>query len=454
MRRSIRARLMVWVLALLLPLSAAGAWLLVQVFANRLAHDIDVALEEEAETVAEMVARPGNSGAVSALIAEIAGESDLGGRKYITVVHEERLVAAAPADAQSVLASARPDLRVFRYQIRGPEGSVVVSVGTAATGALHAKRRLTSLLAIGTPLVFLIIGSGLWIVIGRALRPLEDASRQIDTIAAENLSVRVPVENPKDEVGRMVTVLNRMLDRLDRAVAELRRFTADAAHELRTPLTVLRTGLEVALARERSAPEYRAALSEALTGTDRMCRLAEDLLTLARLDAAEAPQTAGAVDLGEMLHELGDAWLDTCEQRRIAMAVSADTGLQVEGNAGDLYRLFSNLIDNAVRHGREGGRLELAAQRAGDAVEVSVSDDGPGIAPADLPHIFDRFYRGKREAQDQGGTGLGLSIAQEIVRTHGGQITAGNRDSGGCIVRVILPAVGRDRQSQSSERSR
>jgi len=353
-----------------------------------------------------------------------------------------------------VLASARPDLRVFRYQIRGPEGFVVVSVGTAATGALHAKRRLTSLLAIGTPLVFLIIGSGLWIVIGRALRPLEDASRQIDTIAAENLSVRVPVENPKDEVGRMVTVLNRMLDRLDRAVAELRRFTADAAHELRTPLTVLRTGLEVALARERSAPEYRAALSEALTGTDRMCRLAEDLLTLARLDAAEAPQTAGAVDLGEMLHELGDAWLDTCEQRRIAMAVSADTGLQVEGNAGDLYRLFSNLIDNAVRHGREGGRLELAAQRAGDAVEVSVSDDGPGIAPADLPHIFDRFYRGKREAQDQGGTGLGLSIAQEIVRTHGGQITAGNRDSGGCIVRVILPAVGRDRQSQSSERSR
>jgi len=98
--------------------------------------------------------------------------------------------------------------------------------------------------------------------------------------------------------------------------------------------------------------------------------------------------------------------------------------------------------------------VELAAQRAGDAVEVSVSDDGPGIAVADLPHIFDRFYRGKREAQDQGGTGLGLSIAQEIARTHGGRITAANRDSGGCVFRVTLPAAGGDGRARSAERRR
>jgi heavy metal sensor kinase len=441
MTRSIRTRLLVWVLVLLVPLSIAAAWLLVQVFANRLLHDIDVALEEEAETVAAAVAAPESTATVADLLTRIAAETDLGPRKYIAVVRRGTLMDEAPPGAQKMLESRRPELRIVRYRSNGPQGAVVVSIGASISGALHAKRRLISVLTLGTPLALLLLGTGLWLVIGRNLRPLEEASLQLDKVAAENLSVRVSVENPDDEVGRMVTVLNRMLDRLEDAMAQLRHFTADAAHELRTPLTVLRTGLEVALARDRTAGEYRAALVDALAGTDRMGRLAEDLLTLARLDASDAPRAAAAVDLSEVLQELGDAWSDLGAGQAVEVKTTAAPGLRMNGNAGDLYRLFNNLIDNAVRHSDGGGAVTIRAQRAGEWLQVTVADSGPGIPPDELPRIFDRFYRGQHQPHDRNGTGLGLSIAREIARTHGGQISAANRDGGGCILTVTFPAA-------------
>jgi signal transduction histidine kinase len=236
-----------------------------------------------------------------------------------------------------------------------------------------------------------------------------------------------------------------MLDRLARAVSELQQFTADAAHELRTPVAVLRAGLEVALGRERSASAYRAALADALVSTERLARLADDLLTLARLDAAAAPRAAELVDLSEVLHELADASAERAAQHQVALKVSAPSGLWVAGNAGDLYRLFSNLIDNALRHGTDGtpGEIALSAERRAEQIHVSVADTGSGIAPQDLARIFDRFRRGHTSRADAAGAGLGLSIAQEIARTHGGQIGAANRDGGGCVVTVSLPAAVR-----------
>ena len=446
MRRSIRIRLLVWTLALLLPLCAGAGWLLIQVFGKRLLHDIDVAVQEEAETVGELLAAPTSPEAVTNLLAQITKETDWGPRKYVVVTRSGELIAEAPPDAHVVLQTGKPSLRIIRYQ--SPDGAVAVSIGVSAGAALHAQQRLRSLLAIGIPLVLVLAGTSLWVVIGRALRPLENASRQLEQIAAETLSVRVPIENPDDEVGRMVSVLNHMLGRLERAVAELRQFTADAAHELRTPLTVLRTGLEVALARDRPASEYRAALSEALEATDRMCRLAADLLTLARLEAAGAPRTTAPIDVGAMLHELADAWADAPGLGRATLEVDAPPDLWAQGDAGDLYRLFTNLIENAVRHGVNGNgngaganRIVLSARRSADTIEAAVADNGPGIAPDDLPRALDRFHRGGGQHATVAGTGLGLSIAQQIARTHGGHLAVGNRDGGGCIVTVRLPAV-------------
>jgi signal transduction histidine kinase len=393
-RRSIRFRLLAWLAAVLLPLSVAAGWLLIQVFGNRLLRDIDVTLREEAETVGELVATSASPEAVSRLIAEVAGDNDQGVHKYIVVTWHGEPVAAAPPDALTVQRSGDPALRIERYQSR--DGTVVVSVAAFAAAALHAKQRLTSLLAIGIPLMLALFGGGLWAVVARALRPLEEASRQIDSIAADNLSVRVPLSNPDDEVGRMVAVLNRMLDRMEGGIVQLQRFTADAAHELRTPLTVLQTGLEVALAHERSADAYRDALAEAVAGTDRLRRLAEDLLTLARLEATATPQAPAPVDLAEMLQELADAAAGPAAQRGVHLEVAAPPGLSVHGNAGDLYRLFSNLIDNALRYAGAGGagQILITAQRVVGHIEVAVSDNGPGVPPQELNRVFDRFYRG------------------------------------------------------------
>ena len=441
MRRSIRVRLLVWVLALLVPLSVFAGWLLVEAFGNRLLHEFDVALQEEAETVAELLATRASPDAVANLVAEIAGESDRGANKYIVVTRQGQVIAQAPRTAAEVLRSASPELRVARYDT--PDHSITVSIGASAAAALHAKQRLTSLLLIGIPAMLALLAASLWWLIGRALRPLENASRHLDQIAADNLAVRVPIDNPDDEVGRMVTVLNRMLDRLARAVSELQQFTADAAHELRTPVTVLRAGLEVALGRERSAGECRAALVEALAGTECLARLADDLLTLARLEAAAAPRAVELVDLSDVLHELADASAERAAQHQVTIDVSAPSGLWVAGNAGDLYRLFNNLIDNALRHGTNGtpGEIALSAQREAEQIHVSVADTGPGIAPQDLSRICDRFYRGQGNRADAAGAGLGLNIAQEIARTHGGQIAAANREGGGCVVTVSLPAA-------------
>jgi two-component system OmpR family sensor kinase len=441
-RRSIRVRLLVWVLALLVPLSVCAGWLLVEAFGNRLLHDFDVTLQEEAETIAELLATRASPDAVANLVAEIAGESDGGTDKYIVVTRQGQVIAQAPRTAAEVLHSTNPGLRVVRYD--SADHSISVSIGASAAAALHAKQRLTSLLLIGIPAMLALLAASLWWLIGQALRPLENAARRLDQIAADNLTIRVPIDNPDDEVGRMVAVLNRMLDRLARAVSELQQFTADAAHELRTPLTVLRAGLEVALGRDRSAAEYRAALAEALASSERLARLADDLLTLARLDASAAPRAVELVDLSEVLHELADASADRAAQRQLTVNVTTPPELWVSGNAGDLYRLFNNLIDNALRHGSNGAGSEIAvsAEREGQQIWVSVADTGPGIVPEDLSRIFDRFCRGQAGRADAAGTGLGLSIAHEIARTHGGHITAANREGGGCVVTVSLPAAG------------
>lgn len=436
MKRSIRVRLLVWILALLVPLTAGAAWLLVELFGNRLLHDIDVALEEEAETVAGMLEEPMSAAEVEALAGKLAVETDLGLGKFVAFRRNGQLMAEAPPGADALLASNDPTLRVFRYEA----SPVSVAIGVRPTNALAAERRLRLLLVTGVPITLLAIFAGLWVVIGRALEPLEDASRSLEAIGLGNLSARLEVTNSEDEVGRMVAVLNRMLARLEGAVSELQRFTADAAHELRTPLTVLRTGLEVALSRERSAEDYREALRQALTATDRIRHLAEELLTQARLEALGKPADAGLVDVREVLDDLAEAWEQVASKEGIELAVDAASHLQVRGNAGDLYRLFNNLIDNALHHSPHGGRVSLSAERAADGIEVTVEDTGPGILPEERERAFDRFYRGDG-AGGVAGTGLGLSIAQQIARMHGGRITLRNRDGGGgCIARVTLPA--------------
>jgi signal transduction histidine kinase len=436
---------MAWILALLLPLSAAAGWLLVQVFGNRLLRDIDVALEEEAATVAELLLRPSAPDAMAALLAQVAAETDVGTGKRIVVSRRGQVIGEAPPGAHAVPPDRDPTQRSAVYRAGPADDPLTVIVSVSAAQALHARQRLTLLLAIGIPCGLLVVAAGLWAVTGRTLRPLQDAARRLEALDVDRLAARMPVANPHDEVGHMVIALNRMLDRVAAAVGEMQRFTADAAHELRTPLAVLRTGLDVALARERSTADYRAALVEALEGTDRLACLAEDLLTLARLEAGADSRRCTPIDLAEVLQELADAWGTQATQQAVAVEVSVGAPVSVEGTPADLYRLLGNLIENAVRHSPRGGRIRLRAESADGWAQVIVTDQGPGLAADDQARVFERFYRGRGETG--AGTGLGLSIAQAIARAHGGHVALANGDGGGCVATVSLPRAAKTARS-------
>jgi len=442
LNRSIRVRVLISILAVVVPVLAASAWFLARAFEYRLLRDIDVALHEEAETVVGLVAAGISDESLHHLVVVIAAERDLGTPKYVAVMRRGRTIAEAPAGAAQLLTSADAGrFRIARYRAPDPGEPVEVVIAVAESPPLLAHRRLTWLLWVGTPLLSLLLGLSVWASLGRALRPLERAADGLAGIEAGSLSSRLSVENPDDEVGRIVRAANEMLGRVELAVGRLQRFTADAAHELRTPLTVLRTGLELALSKERTVDESRASLGDALQQTDRIHRLAEDLLTLARLDAAEGPQSTATVDVAEILHELADGWADEAQARQIRIRLETERPLPVLGNGGDLYRLFNNLIENAVRHGVAGGDICIRGEGRDGHVRIDLIDDGPGIATQDLDRIFDRFYRAPINAAAVHGSGLGLSIAREIVRNHGGRLMARNRGDGtaGSVFVVSLP---------------
>jgi len=443
--RSIRVRVLVSILAVVVPVLAASAWMLAQQFAHRLLRDIDVALREEADTVVGLVMAGISDDALHQLVATIAAEKDLGTPKQVAVARGGRTIAEAPPGAAALLTASDPErLRIARYRSSAADTPVEVVIAVAESTPLLAHRRLTWLLWVGTPIVSLLLAVSIWAILGRALRPLERAADRLASVEAESLSARLPVETTDDEVGRIVRAANEMLGRLEGAVGRLQRFTADAAHELRTPLTVLRTGLELALSKQRTANESRSALEDALQQTDRIRRLAEDLLTLARLETRQRLPAASAVDLAELLDELSDGWAEEAAGRGMRIRIDGERPLVVFGDGDDLYRLFNNLIENAVRHGRDGGEISVHGEILDARVRIDVSDDGPGIGSEDLRRIFDRFYRAPALASGSPGSGLGLSIALEIARNHGGSLTARNRDDGtsGSVFVVSLPHAG------------
>lgn len=440
MRRSLRLRLIVGILAFVVPASAAAGWLLVRVFAERLVRDIDIALAEEAGTVAALLDEPRTGDMMETLLKHISSETDLGTGKQIVVRRGAIVLGEAPPGAAAFLTAhaATADVRIGTA-ITGPADSpMAVQVAVPAAAAARATEQLSLLLAIGIPCVVLLLATGQWFVIGRTLGPLEAASHRMEAIGVADLTTRVPMANPDDEVGRMVQALNRMLDRVAHSVDLMQRFTADAAHELRTPLTVLRAGLEVTLTRERSPAEYRAALGDALRAGERLSTLAEDLLALARLDAGVTPaESMTQIDVTELLQDLTEAWGPRATEQGVALDLVLGEGLSIRGRLADLYRLLNNLIDNAVRHSPAGGVVRLEARRQRTVIEIAVSDDGPGIPAGEEAKVLDRFYRGRGE--QTAGSGLGLSIAQMIARTHGGEIGLANRVEGGCVATLSLP---------------
>jgi signal transduction histidine kinase len=296
----------------------------------------------------------------------------------------------------------------------------------------------TILLAVAVPLVIVLVGAVVWIVTGRALRPVERLRRQVDSITADELSRRVDAGD--DELGALATTMNRMLARLEHSQAVQRRFVSDASHELRSPLATMRQHAELG-ASYPDATSLHELSEVVLDEGERMQNLVEGLLLLARLDENHRPPTE-PVDLDDLL-------LAEADRLKRISALTVDTSgvdaAQVEGNPRLLGRAVRNLVDNAARHAESRVVLGLRiTDRTTSAVVLTVADDGAGVPKNDRERIFDRFARlDEGRARDAGGSGLGLAIVKEIVQAHHGQVVVGESTDdathGGAVFTVALP---------------
>jgi signal transduction histidine kinase len=312
-------------------------------------------------------------------------------------------------------------------------GQRIVLVARALVDVLDTTTVVTRLLIIGLPLLVAVVALTTWFAVGRVLAPVGAIRREVDEISAAQLHRRVPQPKRDDEIGRLAATMNRMLERLESARNSQRRFVSDASHELRSPITTIRQHAEVALAH----PERTTAseLGEVvLAEQQRMQRLVEDLLLLAR---ADEPVTLAreAVDLDDLAFEEGHRLRSTTSKRVDTSGVSA---ARVQGDADALRRMFRNVGENAARHSSE--RVNITLVERGSEVVLTVDDDGPGIPESERVRVLQRFVRlDEARSRDVGGSGLGLSIVDEVVRAHGGAMSIEQSPLGGARIEITLP---------------
>ena len=334
-------------------------------------------------------------------------------------------------------------IRLLAVPVRHQDERVAAVVGVALDDKKEALSALLTLETIGlAAALFLASGAGFW-VSGLALRPVEAMRRRAEEISGEP-GRRLPVPPVDDEVGRLGQTLNAMLGRIEaalgaqrEALAKERRFVADASHELRTPLTILKSEVEVAMLEERSREELRAALASTGEEAERLSRLAEDLLVLARADEGELPIRPEVVPLRELLQTVAARHHGSAEALSRQITVDAPPGLTLTADRLRLEQALANLVDNALAHG--SGDVELVARRIGAEVEVSVRDHGDGLHEEFRDRAFERFAH-PDSGRSGGGAGLGLAIVQAIAAAHGGSARVENSGPGARVV-ITLPAL-------------
>jgi signal transduction histidine kinase len=348
------------------------------------------------------------------------------------------------------------------------DGRIVgaLQIGISLEDVRATMRTLLKVMLLLAPAMLLIASGGGWFLANRALGPIDRLTRTAQRISAEDLSQRINLRGPDDEVGRLAHTFDAMLTRLQLAFEQQRRFSADASHELRTPLTAIIGQIDVAIERPRDAESYRTTLTSVREQARRLARLANDLLLLARADIQPAPLAHELIDLGALLPAIVAQVGPLAEDRQQQIALDQAPELLVRGNEDDLIRLFLNLLDNAIRYTPPGGRItvtaaiggptggksdraigQLASTCAPAPVVVSIHDTGPGVAPEHLPHVFDRFFRADRgRNRAQGGSGLGLAIAQSIVSAHGGRLEVRSAIDQGSTFIVTLPCAAASMQ--------
>jgi len=289
----------------------------------------------------------------------------------------------------------------------------------------------------------LVVAGGIgWFLAMKALRPVAVITATARRIGAENLNERIEVDNRGDEIGMLAATVNEMIERLEDSFKQIRQFSADASHELKTPLTILKGEMEIALRSTGDASAMRETITSSLEEVERMSSIVKNLLDLTKIGVEKEAVPMQRVHLEKILLERFEHFRRFALDRGLTLKVVKNERAVVEADPLRIGQLFYNLIDNAIKYTPKRGRVELSVSRDGGDAVFMVKDTGVGIKEADLPHIFDRFYRvDKARASDTGGAGLGLSICREIAETYGGGISAKSPSGKGTTFMVRLPLV-------------
>ncbi len=316
-------------------------------------------------------------------------------------------------------------------------GVVVVGRSTAEVKDVLERFRYI-LIFTSAAMIVLAGGCGLFLA-NRAFRPVEQISRTAREIEETDLSKRIDVHS-EDELGRLASILNQMIARLERAFSRQRQFTADASHELRTPLAVIQAESTLSLRKERKERDYRKSLELISREAEQMSALVDKLLFLARADSGKEQLNLEAVNLRSLITDLATEIEVLCREKRLQFMVGPLEDLVLKGDKVELKQLLFNLLDNAIRYTPAGGTVSISMERQGDAAVIAIRDSGVGIPEEHTSHIFERFYRvDKARSRSGGGAGLGLSICQHIAQTHGGRIEVVSKAGEGSTFSVFLP---------------
>lgn len=292
------------------------------------------------------------------------------------------------------------------------------------------------------PLLLGMVGLGGLILANRALKPIGQITRIAEQVSVSgDLTQRIRYQGTTDdELERLATMFDEMLDSLQATFEHEKRFTADASHELRTPLTTLKGRLHVALSQPRTVEMYEETLQAIEQEVNRLIRLSSDLLLLSRLEQQHQDVHLELIDLSDLLAAIAEQIQPLADLQQLQFSTHIPSDLQIQGSPDHLIRLFLNLLDNAVKHTPSEGKVHLWAMIQGQCIQIKVSDTGIGISSEHLPHLFERFYRvEKSRSRSIGGTGLGLAIAQEIIHRHHGTIAVQSQPGHGTTFTVTFP---------------
>lgn len=374
----------------------------------------------------------------------IAGEGNNDAPQLASLAQDPKIKDAIPKAAggskQNITLSGKngdTNVTVATYETGG--NSYVLLLQSSMRG-LDDNVALLQRVLVSAALCFTLLSAiGAWFLTGRVLQPISQITEKVRTITARDLSQRLNINQP-DEIGRLANTFDTMIDRLQASFDRQKRFTSDASHELRTPLAVMQADISLAMRRPRTGTEYRATLESAQEEVARLSTIVSDLLTLARLDTDTTQIAHEPVALDELIDAVVSGLRPLAAEKSITLTYTIPGTVPIVGDAVRLKQVFSNLIDNAIAYTPERGAIRVALTIENAVAQVVVSDTGIGIAPADLPHVFERFYRSdEARAHNHEGTGLGLAIAQGAVQAHQGHIEVASVQGVGTTFTVCLP---------------